>query len=108
ELGKKLDETGAAWAPWASKAGPAAVVVSESITGVHQVVEGLAFLLQGNFTAAAADGRRALDSFGRAIKPISDAIGGALATALNWLTTIAWPALQDAAGAVASFIIVEV
>lgn len=104
ELGKHLDETGAAWAPWAAEAGGAGVVVNDALTGTHQVVEGLAFLLQGNFKAAAEDGRAALGSFGGALQPITDALGGALKAGLEWLANTAWPAIQIAAGVTIDFI----
>lgn len=96
-LGHKLDEVGAQWAPWAAEAGPAGVVVSQSITGVHQVVEALAFLLQGNFAAAGKDAEAALASFGRAIDPIVTAVRDTLAGAFTYLTDTVWPAVQSAA-----------
>lgn len=133
-IGKSLDDLGAKWAPWAADAGTAGQQVSDALIGTHQVVEGLAFLLQGNFAAAAADGQLALASFGRAVQPIVDAIGGALqgamsttaafiegtvlptlgrlatiiggaiTVAFNWWISTGWPALQSAAGAAESSI----
>lgn len=67
-LGQALDDTGAQWAPWAAQAGTAGGIVKDAVVGAHQVVEGLAFLLQGNFAAAAKD-------FSAAAGTASDAFG---------------------------------
>lgn len=69
-IGKKLDEVGAAWAPWAANAGVAGEVVSAALSGLHGVVESLQFILQGNFTAAAESANKALANFGDAGKGI--------------------------------------
>lgn len=102
-LGQSLDDIGAKWAPWAAGAGDAGVVVSAGLSGVHGIVEALAFLLQGNFAAAGASAQGALENFGKAIEPIRAAIDGALKVAFTWLSEVAWPAIQTAAQNTANY-----
>lgn len=99
-FGKKLDEIGSDWAPWAAQAGPAGEIVTGVLTGVHQVVEGLAFLLQGNFVAASADAQRALQTFGGVGTIIAGVVRDTVSTAFRFLTDTVWPLVLQGAGKV--------
>jgi len=92
-LGQSLDDTGAAWAPWAADAGQAGGVVMGAVTAVHQVVEGLAFLLQGNFAAASKDfsaaAGTAAEAFGKLAELLQSTVLGALGGIRDGLNDVA-------------------
>lgn len=96
-FGKFLDDTGAALRPWAAGAGTAGKQVGDALSGVHGIVQALQFTLQGNFPAAAKSAQQGFDDIGAAIQPLADALGGALQTAIEWVTKTGWPALQSGA-----------
>jgi len=108
DFGQKLDEIGQQWAPWAAEAGPAGTVVSNALTGVHQVAQALQFLLQGNFAAAAQTAADALGSFGKAAQPVVDFINEKVQAAFNWWINEGWPGVQTAASAAGTFIAEQV
>jgi TP901 family phage tail tape measure protein len=74
-IADRLTEAGRDWAPWAAQAGSAGTLVDDSLTGVSEVVQGLQFLLQGNFKAAWQDAQAAMGEFaggGTALKQVLD------------------------------------
>lgn len=73
-IGEQLDRAGASLAGWAARAGPAGKMVSDALSGIHGLVESLAFLLQGNFTAAGKSAEDALKQLNSALDPIREGI----------------------------------
>src|SRR6185369_9852353 len=88
---KKLEEMGAAWAPWAAQAGVAGQIVTAVLVGLSGVIQSLQFILQGNFPAAAESARAALGSFGDAAVLVAQVITTTVAAAFDWLTNTAIP-----------------